>query len=88
MKKILFATLLAVLCVGVQAKEATTKYELALINAAKEGNAAQVRGLLEAGTDPNITDKDGNTPLIYVYPQIYKYNGRYKHTIRLRYQHP
>ena len=65
MKKILFATLLAVLCVGVQAKEATTKYELALINAAKEGNAAQVRGLLEAGTDPNVTDKDGNTPLIY-----------------------
>ena len=65
MKKILFATLLAVLCVGVHAKEATTKYELALINAAKEGNAAQVRGLLEAGTDPNVTDKDGNTPLIY-----------------------
>ena len=63
MKKILFATLLAVLCVGVHAKEATTKYERALINAAKDGNASQVRGLLEAGTDPNVTDENAMTPL-------------------------
>ena len=41
------------------------RYERALIEAAKEGNASQVRGLLEAGTDPNVTDKDGNTPLYY-----------------------
>ena len=41
------------------------RYEKALIEAAKAGNAAQVRGLLEAGTAPNVTDKDGNTPLYY-----------------------
>lgn len=41
------------------------RYERALIEAAKEGNASQVRGLLEAGTDPNVTDDKGNTPLIY-----------------------
>ncbi|MBO4675258.1 MAG: ankyrin repeat domain-containing protein, partial [Elusimicrobiaceae bacterium] len=41
------------------------RYEKALIEAAKEGNASQVRGLLEAGTNPNVTDDKGNTPLIY-----------------------
>ena len=66
MKKLNLLILVSLLCVGlVQAKEATTQYERALINAAKEGNASQVRGLLEAGTDPNVTDKDGNTPLYY-----------------------
>ena len=60
MKKLNLLILVSLLCVGlVQAKQATTQYERALINAAKEGNASQVRGLLEAGTDPNVTDKDG-----------------------------
>ena len=66
MKKLNLLILVSLLCVGlVQAKQATTQYERALINAAKEGNASQVRGLLEAGTDPNVTDEHGNTPLIY-----------------------
>ncbi len=66
MKKLVTSLFAVLLLVGLaQAKQATTKYELALINAAKEGNASQIRGLLEAGTDPNVTDKDGNTPLIY-----------------------
>lgn len=66
MKKIVTSLFAVLILVGIgNAKPAETKYELALINAAKEGNAAQVRGLLEAGTDPNVTDKDGNTPLIY-----------------------
>lgn len=66
MKKLLVSVIALLSIVGLaQAKQATTKYELALINAAKEGNAAQVRGLLEAGTDPNVTDKDGNTPLMF-----------------------
>ena len=41
------------------------RYERALIEAAKEGNTSQVRGLLEAGTNPNVEDKDGHTPLYY-----------------------
>ena len=93
MKKILFATILAVLCVGAQAQDADdpelqaliktykmmkaqqnatpkeedpkVRYEKALIQAARAGNASQVRGLLEAGTNPNVTDDKGNTPLIY-----------------------
>ena len=66
MKKLVTSLFAVLLLVGVgNAKQATTQYERALINAAKEGNASQVRGLLEAGTDPNVTDKDGNTPLIY-----------------------
>ena len=66
MKKILVSVVALLTLVGVgNAKPAETKYELALINAAKEGNAAQVRGLLEAGTDPNVTDIKGNSPLIY-----------------------
>ena len=65
MKKLNLLILVSLLCVGLgNAKEATTQYERALINAAKEGNTSQVRGLLEAGTDPNVTDKDGNTPLM------------------------
>jgi len=47
------------------AGQASTPHEKELLNAAKAGNAAQVGGLLEEGIDPNITDKDGNTPLIY-----------------------
>ena len=66
MKKILVSVVALLTLVGLaQAKQATTQYERALINAAKEGNASQVRGLLEAGTDPNVTDEHGNTPLIY-----------------------
>ena len=66
MKKLLVSVIALLSIVGLaQAKQATTKYEIALLEAAKAGNASQVRGLLEAGTDPNITDKDGNTPLIY-----------------------
>ena len=66
MKKILVSAVALLILVGIgNAKPAETKYELALINAAKEGNASQVRGLLEAGTDPNVTDEAGNTPLIY-----------------------
>ena len=66
MKKLLVSIMAVLILVGVgNAKPAETKYELALINAAKEGNAAQVRGLLEAGTDPNVTDIKGNSPLIY-----------------------
>ena len=66
MKKLLTSLFAVLLLVGVgNAKQATTQYERALINAAKEGNASQVRGLLEAGTDPNVTDEHGNTPLIY-----------------------
>ena len=66
MKKLNLLILVSLLCAGlVQAKQATTQYERALINAAKEGNASQVRGLLEVGTDPNVTDEHGNTPLIY-----------------------
>ncbi len=42
-----------------------TRYEQALINAAKKGNDSQVRGLLEQGINPNVKDTDGNTPLIY-----------------------
>lgn len=41
------------------------RYERALLEAAKEGNASQVRGLLEQGINPNVRDADGNTPLIY-----------------------
>ena len=66
MKKLVTSLFAILLLVGVgNAKQATTQYERALINAAKEGNASQVRGLLEAGTDPNVTDEHGNTPLIY-----------------------
>ena len=66
MKKLNLLILVSLLCAGLgQAKQATTQYERALINAAKDGNASQVRGLLEAGTDPNVTDDKGNTPLIY-----------------------
>ena len=67
MKKLLVSIIAVLTLVGiVQAKQATTQYERALINAAKEGNAAQVRGLLEAGTDPNVTDnRDGSTPLMH-----------------------
>ena len=66
MKKLLVSVIALLSIVGLaQAKQATTKYEIALLEAAKAGNASQVRGLLEAGTDPNVTDKDGNTPLIY-----------------------
>ena len=66
MKKLVTSLFALLLLVGVgNAKVASTQYERALINAAKEGNASQVRGLLEAGTDPNVTDDKGNTPLIY-----------------------
>lgn len=66
MKKLVTSLFAVLLLVGVgNAKQATTQYERALINAAKEGNASQVRGLLEAGTDPNVTDEHENTPLIY-----------------------
>ena len=66
MKKLVTSLFAILLLVGVgNAKQASTQYERALINAAKEGNASQVRGLLEAGTDPNVTDEHGNTPLIY-----------------------
>ena len=66
MKKLVTSLFAVLLLVGVgNAKQATTQYERALINAAKEGNASQVRGLLEAGTDPNVTDKDGSTPLLW-----------------------
>ena len=66
MKKLVISLFAVLLLVGVgNAKVASTQYERALINAAKEGNASQVRGLLEAGTDPNVTDEHGNTPLIY-----------------------
>lgn len=41
------------------------RYERALLEAAKEGNASQVRGLLEQGINPNVKDEYGNTPLIY-----------------------
>ena len=64
MKKLNLLILVSLVCVGlVQAKVATTQYEKALINAAKEGNASQVRGLLEAGTNPNVTDENAMTPL-------------------------
>ncbi len=66
MKKLVTSLFAVLILVGIgNAKPAETKYELALINAAKDGNASQVRGLLEAGTDPNVTDEAGNTPLIY-----------------------
>ena len=66
MKKLVTSLFAILLLVGVgNAKVASTQYERALINAAKDGNASQVRGLLEAGTDPNVTDEHGNTPLIY-----------------------
>ena len=66
MEKLVTSLFAVLLLVGVgNAKVASTQYERALINAAKEGNASQVRGLLEAGTDPNVTDEHGNTPLIY-----------------------
>ena len=66
MKKLVTTLFAVLLLVGVgNARQATTQYERALINAAKEGNASQVRGLLEVGTDPNVTDEHGNTPLIY-----------------------
>ena len=66
MKKLVTSLFAVLILVGIgNAKPAETKYELAFINAAKDGNASQVRGLLEAGTDPNVTDEHGNTPLIY-----------------------
>ena len=47
MKKLVTSLFAVLLLVGVgNAKQATTQYERALINAAKEGNASQVRGLL------------------------------------------
>ena len=48
-----------------KAEDPKVRYEKALIQAARAGNASQVRGLLEAGTNPNVTDEHGNTPLIY-----------------------
>ena len=64
MKKLVTSLFAVLLLVGVgNARQATTQYERALINAAKEGNASQVRGLLEAGTDPNVTNETGMTPL-------------------------
>ena len=48
-----------------KAEDPKVRYERALIQAARAGNASQVRGLLEAGTNPNVTDEHGNTPLIY-----------------------
>ena len=65
MKKIFLLVCAVFVCDIANAKQAATQYERALINAAKEGNASQVRGLLEEGTDPNVTDEYGNTPLIY-----------------------
>ncbi|WP_428048894.1 ankyrin repeat domain-containing protein [Candidatus Avelusimicrobium caledoniensis] len=47
-----------------KAEDPKVRYEKALIQAARAGNASQVRGLLEAGIDPNITDEHGNTPLM------------------------
>ena len=64
MKKLVISLFVVLLLVGVgNARQATTQYERALINAAKEGNASQVRGLLEAGTNPNVKDENGRTPL-------------------------
>ena len=51
MKKLVTSLFAVLLLVGVgNAKVASTQYERALINAAKEGNASQVRGLLEVRT--------------------------------------
>jgi len=58
------AVLLAVAAVGVAATqddEALTP----LGNAAKSGDAAQVQRLLDEGTDPNVRDKQGRTPLFW-----------------------
>ncbi len=44
-------------------EEQQKRYERALIEAAKEGNASQVRGLLEQGVNPNVKDENGDTPL-------------------------
>ncbi len=44
-------------------EEQQARYERALIEAAKEGNASQVRGLLEQGVNPNVYDENGDTPL-------------------------
>ena len=51
-------------------EEQQARYEQALIEAAKEGNASQVRGLLEQGVNPNVYDKNGNSPLMWA-----AYNG-------------
>ncbi|MBO4707137.1 MAG: ankyrin repeat domain-containing protein [Elusimicrobiaceae bacterium] len=44
-------------------EEQQKRYERALIESAKEGNASQVRGLLEQGVNPNVSDENGDTPL-------------------------
>ena len=44
-------------------EEQQARYEQALIEAAKNSNASQVRGLLEQGVNPNISDKNGDSPL-------------------------
>lgn len=44
-------------------RSANTSNEQALFAAIELGNVAKVKELLSKGVDPNVTDKDGNTPL-------------------------
>ena len=59
MKHLLLTTIAAVLLVGCGPSEA----ELALINAAENGNIEAVKQHLAAGTDVNVKDNIGLTPL-------------------------
>jgi len=49
---------------GAPLNETDTKGDTALIKAATKNDFELVKILLNAGCDPNISDRDGNTPLI------------------------